>query len=186
MRKDMLIMLHHREEQEKKINQIPQFMATIKDDDGTVYKVHFMGLFSIKGDAIPIAFFHGWPGSFLEFQKLFSVLKTKYGDDPAKLPYHLIAPSLIGFGLSDKPPKTKDFDLTDLARIMNKLMIAIGFKSGYVAQGGDIGSMLSQRLAQNHAECKALHRKRNQKLQQNTGYTKDMISKFLASSRPRR
>jgi microsomal epoxide hydrolase len=132
-------------------------MAKIKDDDGTEFNVHFMALFSTRSDAIPISFFHGWPGSFLEFQKIFKELKTKYNNDPAQLPYHCIAPSLIGFGLSDKPPKNKNWNMTDLARIMNKLMLALGFSGGYIAQGGDIGSSVSQRLAQDYAECRAIH-----------------------------
>ena len=51
------------EQQEELLNSLPQFMATIKDDDGAEFQVHFMALFSKKKDAIPIAFFHGWPVS---------------------------------------------------------------------------------------------------------------------------
>jgi microsomal epoxide hydrolase len=49
------------EQQEDVLNSLPQFMATVKDDDGTKYEVHFMAMFSMKKDAIPIGFFHGWP-----------------------------------------------------------------------------------------------------------------------------
>jgi microsomal epoxide hydrolase len=55
-------------EQEKFINRFPQFEAVVKDDDGSEFKVHFMALFSLRPDAIPCGFFHGWPGKF-ELQK---------------------------------------------------------------------------------------------------------------------
>lgn len=51
---------------------------------------------------------------------------------------------------------SRDFGNDDSARIM-KLMIGLGFESGYIAQGGDIGSYVSRILAANHGECKAIH-----------------------------
>jgi hypothetical protein len=52
----------HREHHQNHLNTFPHFMAKVKDDDGTELDIHFMALFSQKPDAIPIAFFHGWPG----------------------------------------------------------------------------------------------------------------------------
>jgi microsomal epoxide hydrolase len=49
------------EQQEEVLNSLPQFMATVRDDDGVTYDVHFMALFSKSKDAIPVVFFHGWP-----------------------------------------------------------------------------------------------------------------------------
>lgn len=132
-------------------------MAKITDHDGSDFDIHFMALFSQKEDAVPIVFLHGWPGSFLEFLGVFTELKTKYNNDPAKLPYHLIAPSLPGYTLSSKPPLERNWTVIDTARIMNKLMHAIGVGSGYIAQGGDIGSFTSQALAAGYPECKAIH-----------------------------
>ncbi|KAF2665188.1 epoxide hydrolase 1 [Microthyrium microscopicum] len=145
------------EEQEKYLNAYPQFMAKIKDDDGREHDVHFMALFSQKADAVPISFLHGWPGSFLEFVGLFEEFKNKYDNDPSKLPYHLIAPSLPGFTLSSGPPVDRDWTEKDSARIINRLMHEIGFGSGYISQGGDIGSFVSQALAESYPECKAIH-----------------------------
>ena len=96
-------------------------------------------------------------GNFLEFLQLFTKIKEKHNSDPAQLPFHLIAPSLPGYAFSSGPPTDRDWKATDTARIINKLMVSIGFGSGYISQGGDIGSFVSQALAQNYDECKAIH-----------------------------
>ena len=57
-----------REKEEAYLNTFPQFMAKMKDDDGTHFDVHFMALFSQKPNAIPISFLHGWPGLCLTLQ----------------------------------------------------------------------------------------------------------------------
>ncbi|CAN9176463.1 unnamed protein product [Alternaria alternata] len=132
--------------EEDRINSFPNFKTTIKDDDSGSYDVHFVALFSNKSDAIPIAFFHGWPGSFLEFLPLMDLLRKKY--TPDTLPYHIIAPSLPGFGLSSDPPLQKDWKVADTSRIMHKLLLSLGFgPSGYLVQGGDIGSLISREIA---------------------------------------
>jgi microsomal epoxide hydrolase len=114
-----------------------------------------MGVFSQKKDAIPIAFFHGWPGSFLEFIELFKVLTERY--TPASLPYHLVAPSLIGYTLTSGPPTDRDWNRDDTSRVMHKLLISLGFKAGYIAQGGDVGSSIARILGVKYDECKAVH-----------------------------
>lgn len=56
--------------QEDCINSFPNFIVPITDDGGDKFDVHFLALFSKKKDAIPIAFFHGWPGQILEELKI--------------------------------------------------------------------------------------------------------------------
>lgn len=73
---------------------------------------------------------------------------------PRTLPYHLIVPSLPGFTFSCGPPLDRDFGVTDVARILDKLMNDLGFGSGYVAQGGDIGSRIVRMLGVDHYACK--------------------------------
>jgi len=85
------------------------------------------------------------------------VLRDRY--TAQDLPYHIIAPSLPGYTLSSGPPLDKDFKAEDIARLMNKLMVGLGFESGYVAQGGDIGSYVARMLQAEYASCKAIHRK---------------------------
>lgn len=116
--------------------------------------IHFVGLFSKKADAIPIVLLHGWPGSFLEFLPLLSLLKDKYS--PEELPYHLVVPSLPGFTLSSGPPLDRDFTGQDTARVINQVMVNLGFEGGYVAQGGDIGSRIGRIMAVDYDACKGM------------------------------
>ncbi|KAJ3542143.1 hypothetical protein NM208_g4252 [Fusarium decemcellulare] len=137
------------------INSFPNFIANIQDDDGESFRIHFAALFSRKRDAIPLLLLHGWPGNHMEFLKVVEMLRQKYS--PEDLPYHVIVPSLPGYTLSSGPPLTKDWSTEDVGRVMNKLMIGLGFGSGYIAQGGDIGAFVSWILAVNHKECHAIH-----------------------------
>jgi microsomal epoxide hydrolase len=114
-----------------------------------------VALFSQKKDAVPLALFHGWPGSFLEFLPILSLLRDKY--TPETLPYHIIVPSLPGYTLSSPPPLDQDWQIADTARVMHQLLLSLGFGSGYVVQGGDIGSYVSRTIAATYAECKAIH-----------------------------
>ena len=140
---------------EKRINSFSNYLAHIKDDDGEEHDIHFTALFSEKLNAIPVMCIHGWPGSFLEFLDLLSIFKKRY--TPQDLPYHLIIPSLPGYAFSSTPPLQKDWNLTDSARLMNKLMVGLGFGSGYAVQGGDIGSYTSRIMAAKYESCKVMH-----------------------------
>jgi microsomal epoxide hydrolase len=133
------------------MNSFPQFIATVKDGE-LEHRIHFVALFSNKQDAIPIVLLHGWPGSFIEFLPMLDMFRSKYTAET--LPYHLVVPSLPGYTFSSAPPIDRDFQLQDMARIVNKLMVDLGFGSGYIAQGGDIGSKVSRVIAAEHEECK--------------------------------
>lgn len=101
----------------------------------TTQTVHFVALFSTNPSAIPVGLFHGWPGNFLEFLPILTLLKEKY-PDPKDLPYHVIVPSLPGYAFSSPPPLDMDFDVGSVAAVMNQLMLDLGFDGGYVAQVG--------------------------------------------------
>lgn len=136
---------------EAHVNSFPNFKATV-DDEIATFEIHFAALFSSRADAVPVILLHGWPGSFFEFLPLLQLMKQKYS--PETLPYHLVVPSLPGFTLSEMPLLDQDISQVDVARILNRLMINIGFGSGYVSQGGDIGSRIARILAVNHEEAK--------------------------------
>lgn len=140
---------------EARINSFPNYKVPIQDGEGEPISIHFAALFSKKPDAVPVIFLHGWPGAFLEFLPMLDILRSKYTADT--LPFHAIVPSLPGYGLSAGPPLDRDFSGYDAARIMNKLMVGLGFGGGYVAQGGDVGYIVSRILNAVHDECKALH-----------------------------
>ncbi|KAJ5930261.1 Epoxide hydrolase [Penicillium verhagenii] len=76
---------------------------------------------------------------------------------PSTLPYHLIVPSLPGYAFSSGPPLDRNFGTKDIARVLDQLMRNLGFESGYVAQGGDIGSRIVRELAVDYESCKAVH-----------------------------
>ncbi|ODO05340.1 hypothetical protein L198_02033 [Cryptococcus wingfieldii CBS 7118] len=130
---------------EEYIDSNPQFTAVSKTEDDKPLKVHFAALFSQKKDAVPIIMNHGWPGCFLE----------SYATDMHR--YHIIVPSLPGYAFSDAPPLDRDFSIDDVAFVFNRLMEGLGFGTGYVAQGGDIGSFVTNALAANHPACKIIH-----------------------------
>ncbi|KIX08631.1 uncharacterized protein Z518_03288 [Rhinocladiella mackenziei CBS 650.93] len=139
---------------EARINSFPNFTTQLVDDDGSVYKVHFACLFSERQDAIPLMCVHGWPGHFLEFLDILSILKKRYS--PRELPYHVVIPSLPGYAFSDTPPLERDWKLEDSARLLHKLMAGLGFGSGYAVQGGDIGSYTTRIMASLYDSCKGM------------------------------
>jgi len=140
---------------ESRINSSPNFTAVVKDKSGHEVDVHFIALFSQKADAIPLAFFHGWPGSILEFLSILDILKEKY--TPQDLPYHIIVPSLPGYAFSGNPPVDRDWGLEEASQAMDALLVGLGFESGYLAQGGDLGSFVSRQLAATAPSCKGMH-----------------------------
>jgi microsomal epoxide hydrolase len=73
---------------------------------------------------------------------------------PATLSYHVIIPFLQGYAFSSPPSLDRDFRLENVARIMNNLMIQLGFGAGYVVQGGDFGSKVARALGGVHPEAK--------------------------------
>ncbi|KAJ5711694.1 hypothetical protein N7488_005850 [Penicillium malachiteum] len=130
-----------------RINSFPQWTTEIEG-----ITIHFLGLFSEKKDAIPILLIHGWPGSFLEFLPILELFRIEY--TPSTLPYHLVVPSLPGYTFSSGPPLDRNFGTQDIARVLDQLMRNIGFESGYVAQGGDIGSRIARELVVDYESCK--------------------------------
>lgn len=76
---------------------------------------------------------------------------------PETLPYHIIVPSLAGYAFSSGALPDRDFGVPSACRILNKLMLSLGFGGGYIATGGDIGSGVSRILAGKYDACKAMH-----------------------------
>ncbi|KAI3401970.1 hypothetical protein diail_3944, partial [Diaporthe ilicicola] len=80
-----------------------------------------------------------------------SKVQRQYASDPASLPYHLIVPSLPGYGFT-KVSINKGLTAPIASRILNKLMIKLGFNQ-YIAQGGDVGSMITKTVVEEYDEC---------------------------------
>src|SRR5713101_9112902 len=102
---------------EARVNAFPQYRTSI---DGL--GVHFIHVQSPHRDALPIIITHGWPGSFVEFMEIIRPLSdpTRFGGR-AEDAFHVVVPSLPGFGFSDKPTET-GWDLNRIARAWATLM----------------------------------------------------------------
>jgi epoxide hydrolase len=125
-----------------RLNAFPQYRDTI---DGL--GLHFVHVRSPEPDAFPLVLTHGWPGSVLEFLDVLGPLTDPraHGGDPADA-FHVVAPSLPGYGWSDKPATT-GWGLTRIARAWDALMVSLGYER-YGAQGGDWGSAVSGALGE--------------------------------------
>ncbi|GAA5987786.1 hypothetical protein JCM11641_004929 [Rhodosporidiobolus odoratus] len=136
---------------EDKINAVDHYLTTI-EDGGHEFKIHFIYHESEDPKAVPLLLLHGWPGSAFEFIQ--SVKFLRESTDPA---FHLIVPMLPGYGWSDPPPLDRGFTMDDCARLLDKLIVGLGYRDGYAVQGGDIGSGLARILAVHYDTCKAIN-----------------------------
>lgn len=107
--------------------------------------IHFLHLRSPEPHAIPLVLTHGWPGSVLEFLKVAPLLADPraHGRDPADA-FHVVLPTLPGFGLSEKPTKP-GWTPERIARAWIVLMRRLGYER-FVAQGGDWGYAITNAL----------------------------------------
>ncbi|MEW1550170.1 epoxide hydrolase family protein [Streptomyces tsukubensis] len=117
-------------EHEKRLNELPHFTTEI---DGQ--NIHFVHVRSADPDALPLILTHGWPGSFLEFLDVV---------EPLSREFHLVIPSIPGYGFSG-PTHERGWDLLRIARAWAELMHRLGYER-YGAQGGDFGSGISTAL----------------------------------------
>ncbi|GJN90554.1 hypothetical protein Rhopal_003566-T1 [Rhodotorula paludigena] len=135
---------------EASINEVDHFLTDV-EDQGVTYKIHFIYHQSSDPNAIPLLLLHGWPGSAFEFLEVVKILRESTTQS-----FHLIAPMEPGYGWSSPPPLDRGFGMFDCARLLDKLMLGLGFTDGYAVQGGDIGSGLARILAIKH-NAKAIH-----------------------------
>jgi len=119
--------------------------------------IHFLHIRSPEPTALPMIMTHGWPGSVLEFAKVVGPLTdpVRHGGKPEDA-FHLVLPSLPGYGFSDRP-REPGWDLVRTAAAWATLMQRLGYRQ-WVAQGGDWGSIVSRALAETQAEgCIGIH-----------------------------
>jgi pimeloyl-ACP methyl ester carboxylesterase len=125
---------------EGRLNALPQFITEIDGLD-----IHFLHVRSQHEDALPLIINHGWPGSIIEQLKLIEPLTdpTAHGGT-AEDAFHLVIPSMPGYGFSGKPTST-GWGPERMARAWAELMSRLGYR-GYVAQGGDWGAFVVDQL----------------------------------------
>lgn len=127
---------------EARLNALPNYQIAIDGLD-----IHFLHIPSANPAARPLLLTHGWPGSVLEFLDAIPLLT---GD------YHLVIPSLPGYGFSGKPTAA-GWNLARIATAWDALMLALGYDR-YFAQGGDWGSAVTATIAeQNLGHCAGIH-----------------------------
>jgi pimeloyl-ACP methyl ester carboxylesterase len=126
---------------EAKLNAVPQFVTEIDGVD-----IHFIHVRSQHENALPLIMTHGWPGSIVELLETVGPLTdpTAHGGR-AEDAFHLVLPSLPGYGLSGEPIEV-GWDLGRTARAWAELMRRLDY-THYVAQGGDVGAGVADAMA---------------------------------------
>ncbi|WP_407169317.1 epoxide hydrolase family protein [Bradyrhizobium sp. ORS 111] len=137
---------------EARLNRFSQFTTGIDGLD-----IHFIHVRSPHPDARPLLITHGWPGSVVEFHKVIEPLTDPmaHGGNAADA-FHVVCPSLPGFGFSAKPTTT-GWGVDRIAKAWAVLMERLGYAS-YFAQGGDWGSAVTTAIGgQDAAHCAGIH-----------------------------
>ncbi|MHC2568600.1 pimeloyl-ACP methyl ester carboxylesterase [Rhizobium leguminosarum] len=126
---------------ETRLNALPNFITEIDGLD-----IHFIHVRSKHENAMPMIVTHGWPGSIIEQLKIIGPLTdpTAHGG-AASDAFHLVIPSLPGYGFSGKPTAV-GWNPPKIAKAWAVLMHRLGY-SEYVAQGGDWGNAVTENMA---------------------------------------
>src|SRR6266566_2004185 len=125
---------------EARLNALPQFITEIDGLD-----IHFIHVRSKHENALPLIVTHGWPGSIIEQMKIIDPLTnpTAHGASASDA-FHLVIPSIPGYGYSGKPTTT-GWDPAHIARAWVALMKRLGYTK-FVAQGGDWGAVITEQM----------------------------------------
>jgi hypothetical protein len=117
-------------------------------------QLHFVHHRSPREDAIPLLFIHGWPGSFLEVDRIIDGLTNP--SNISATAFHVVAPSLPGFGFSPAP-RFPGIGLKESGLAFNELMHQLGYDK-YFIQGGGLGSHTLRYMAvDNPQTVRAIH-----------------------------
>ncbi|MBF6175825.1 epoxide hydrolase family protein [Nocardia blacklockiae] len=136
---------------EAALNELGQFVTDI---DGL--PIHFLHRRSPHPDAFPLILTHGWPGSVIEFGKVIGPLTdpTAHGGR-AEDAFHVVCPSLPGYGFSGKPAAT-GWNVARIAAAWETLMTRLGYRR-YGAQGGDWGAAVTTEIGRAVGHCVGIH-----------------------------
>jgi pimeloyl-ACP methyl ester carboxylesterase len=127
---------------EARLNRLPQFTATVSGQ--RLHFVHAQG----DGSRPPLLLLHGWPGSFIEFEKLIGPLVADGHD--------VVVPSLPGYAFSGAP--AAPIGPRQTAELFHLLMLELFGPKRYLVQGGDWGAAIAAWMAKGHDDlCAAIH-----------------------------
>src|SRR5690349_9712639 len=125
---------------EARLNALPNFITEIDGLD-----IHFIHVRSKHENALPLIVTHGWPGSIIEQMKIIDPLTNPTANGGgASDAFHLVIPSIPGYGFSGKPTTT-GCDCVCIARAWTVLMRRLGYTE-FVAQGGDWGAVITEQM----------------------------------------
>ena len=135
-----------------RLNQWPGYVTALDGLD-----IHFLHIRSAEADAMPLLITHGWPGSIVEFQKVIGPLTDPVAHGgKATDAFHLVLPTLPGFGYSGKPEQP-GWNIARIAAAWDELMTRLGYDE-YLAQGGDWGAIVTAAIGvQNLGHCRGIH-----------------------------
>jgi len=138
-------------EREANLNRFDHWIDEVNGLD-----IHFIHQRSKNVDAFPLLITHGWPGSVAEFSKVIEPLvdPEAHGGSAADA-FHVICPSLPGYGFSGKPNES-GWGVAKIALTWDSLVASLGYDH-YGAQGGDWGSAVTTQLGRNGGRCIAIH-----------------------------
>lgn len=135
------------EAEERSLNRWRHFRTTI---DGV--RLHFIHEPGRGPNPIPLIVTHGWPGSFVEMQKIIPLLTDPAAHGGAESDaFDVVVPSLPGFGFSELPADRPGLNAFDIADLWNQLMHGLGYRT-FGAQGGDFGASINTALGLRHPE----------------------------------
>ena len=137
---------------EARLNALPQFKTELDGVDA-----HFLHIRSSAAQAKPLVMTHGWPGSVIEFMKVIDPLSNPaaHGGSDADA-FHLVLPTIPGYGFSDKPTET-GWATDRIAAAWSTLMARLGYDR-YFAQGGDWGAVVTASIGAHDPEhCIGVH-----------------------------
>jgi len=125
---------------EARLNAVPNFITEIDGLD-----IHFIHVRSRHEDSLPLIITHGWPGSVVEQLKVIDPLTnpTAHGGSASDA-FHLVIPSMPGYGFSAKPNAT-GWGPARIAQTWTTLMKLLGYQQ-FVAQGGDWGATVTEQI----------------------------------------
>ncbi|KAL6818748.1 alpha/beta-hydrolase [Trichoderma sp. SZMC 28013] len=143
-------------ETQKRLNDnLSQFTTTIDGAGNYSHPIplHFVHQQSSRKDAIPLLFVHGYPGSIIEVERVIDGYTNPPSNETA---FHVVAPSLPGFGFSPAP-EYPGLGLRESGQAFHKLMLQLGYNK-YIVHGGDLGSHTVRYMAADQPESvRALH-----------------------------
>ncbi|XP_020284934.1 juvenile hormone epoxide hydrolase 2-like [Pseudomyrmex gracilis] len=132
-------------ERQTLLNKYPQYITNVQGLD--IHFYHIKPHISTEQKNIkvlPLLLLHGWPGSVVEFQKIFPLLTSPHPDKD--FVFEVIAPSLPGYAFSQAAVRP-GLSPAQMSVIFKNLMLRLGFDKFY-AQGGDWGSVIVKHLAE--------------------------------------